>query len=114
MEFAAGFASDPAAAPVLGPTPVDESASNGGPQAEFYHPDRIGLLKTLKNALNNTDIPPTIWACLWLSDIDKLRELVDKVVQSPESYYVYFESIESTTQIVPKCEVYRLPCVLIT
>jgi hypothetical protein len=39
---------------------------------------------------------------------------VDKVVQSPESYYVYFESIESTTQIVPKCEVYRLPCVLIT
>ena len=56
--------------------PVGEPASKGGPQAEFHVTDRISLLKTLKNALN-ADISPTAWACLWFSDIDKLKGIVD-------------------------------------
>jgi hypothetical protein len=106
MEFEGGAA----LASVLGPAPVSESASNGGPQAEFHVTDRISLLQTLKNALN-ADIPPTVWACLWLSDIDKLKVLV---TQQPIVLRGYFDSIESTAKIVQKCEVYRLPCVLIT
>jgi hypothetical protein len=100
-------------ASVLGPAPVGEPASKGGPQAEFHVTDRVSLLKTLKNALN-TDIPPTTWACLWLSDIDKLKELVDVAKRQPLVYLNYFRSIESEAKIVQKCEVYRLPCVLIT
>jgi hypothetical protein len=106
MEFEGGVA----LASVLGPAPVGEPASNGGPQAEFHVTDRISLLRTLKNALN-ADIPPTVWACLWLSDIDNLKVLV---TQQPIVLRGYFDSIESTAKIVQKCEVYRLPCVLIT
>jgi hypothetical protein len=106
-------ASVPGPAPVGEPASVGESASKGGPQAEFHVTDRISLLKTLKNA-QITDIPPTVWACLWLSDIDKLKELVDAAKRQPAVYYAYFNSIESEAKIVQKCEVYRLPCVLIS
>jgi hypothetical protein len=65
------------------------------------------LLTTLKNALN-ADIPPTAWACLWLSDIDKLEELVNGAKRQPVPWVSYFQSIESQAKIVQKCEVYRL------
>jgi hypothetical protein len=81
--------------------PVGEPASKGGPQAEFHVPDRVSLPKTLKNALN-TDIPPTAWACLWLSDIDKLKEVVDVAKRQPLVYLNYFRSIESEAKIVQK------------
>ena len=113
MEFEGGSAFDSVSASVLGPAPMGGPASKGGPQAEFHVTDRVSLLKTLKNALN-TDIPPTTWACLWLSDIDKLKELVDVAKRQPLVYLNYFRSIESEAKIVQKCEVYRLPCVLIT
>ena len=96
-------------ASVLGPAPVGEPASKGGPQAEFHVTDRISLLQTLKNALN-TDIPPTVWVCLWLSDIDRLKVLVNAAKELPAPYQVYFQAIESKAKIVQQCEVYRLPC----
>jgi hypothetical protein len=113
MEFEGGSAFDSVSASVLGPAPVGEPASKGGPQAEFDVPDRISLLTTLKNTLN-ADLPPTIWACLWLSDIDKLKELVDVAKQQPLLSHGYLTAIESQTTIVQKCEVYRLPHVLVT
>ena len=91
---------------------MGQSASQGGPQAEFRVTERINLLQTLKNALN-TDIPPTVWACLWLSDIDRLKVLVNTAKELPAPIPVYFQAIESKARIVPKCEGYRLPCVLI-
>src|SRR2546421_8647129 len=108
MEFEGGAA----LASALGPAPVGEPASNGGPQAEFHVTERIGLLKTLKNALD-ADIPPTVWACLWLSDIDKLKVLVNIAKEEPSVLQDHFKSIERETRIVQKCEVYRLPCVLV-
>src|SRR2546421_11777239 len=105
MEFEGGLAFDSVSASVLEPAPVGAPASNGGPQAEFHVTDRISLLKTLKNALN-ADIPPTAWACLWLSYIDNLKVLV---TQQSALLRGYFKSIESETKIVQKCEVYRLP-----
>jgi hypothetical protein len=109
MEFEGGLAFDLVSASVLGSAPVGEPASNGGPQAEFHVTDRISLLKTLKNALN-VDIPPTVWACLWLSDIDNLKVLVK---QEPNVLFAYFNLVESKARIAQKCEAYRLPCVLI-
>src|SRR5271156_3439851 len=103
MEFEGGAA----LASVLGPAPVGEPASNGGPQAEFHATDRISLLKTLKNALD-VDIPPTVWACLWLSDIDELKVLVNTAKEVPSILEDHFMSIEHETKIVQKCEVYRL------
>jgi len=91
---------------------VSEPASKGGPQAEFDVPDRISLLTTLKNVLD-VDIPPTVWACLWLSDIDKLEELVNTAKEVPSVLEDHFKRIERETKIVQKCEVYRLPSVLV-
>ena len=40
-------------------------ASEGGPDAEFHHPERIGLLEALKTALGVHVIEGSItWACL--------------------------------------------------
>ncbi|KIW25570.1 uncharacterized protein PV07_08736 [Cladophialophora immunda] len=46
-------------------------ASTNGPEAEFSDPERIRLIQTLKDKMG--EIQPTAWACLWLSDIEKLR-----------------------------------------
>ena len=112
MAFEGGLASDLVSASVPRPAPVGQPTSQGGPQAEFHVTERAGLLKTLKNALD-ADIPPTVWACLWLSDIDKLKKLAEMAKWQPVMSLVYFKSIESDAKIVQKCEVYRLPCVLI-
>jgi hypothetical protein len=112
MAFEGGLASDPVSASVLRPAPVGQPTSQGGPQAEFHVTERIGLLKTLKNALD-VDIPPTVWACLWLSDIDRLKVLVNTAKEVPSTLEGHFMSIEHETRIVQKCEVYRLPCVLV-
>ena len=113
MVFEGGLASDLVSASVPRPAPVGQPTSQGGPQAEFYVTERIDLLKALKNALD-ADIPPTVWACLWLSDIDKLKVLVDFAKEKPSALQAHFKSIECETKIVQKCEVYRLPCVLVT
>ena len=91
---------------------MSEPTSEGGPRAEFRNRHRMSLLMTLKNTLN-ADVPPTIWACLWLSDIDKLKELVDVAKRQPLMLQGYFKWVESEAKIVQKCEVYRLPYVLV-
>jgi hypothetical protein len=112
MTFEGGLASDLVTASVLGPAPVGQPASQGGPQAEFHIRDRMSLLKIMKSALI-ADIPPTVWACLWLSDVDKLRVLVNMAIQQPLVCHVLFQWIESEAKIVQKCEDYRLPYVLV-
>jgi hypothetical protein len=108
MAFEGRLASDSVSASVLRPAPVGQSTSQGGPQAEFHVTERIDLLKNLKNALD-VDIPPTVWACLWLSDIDKLKVLVTTAKEVPSMLEDHFQSIEHKTKIVQKCEIYRLP-----
>jgi hypothetical protein len=52
--------------------------------AEFHDPERIELLEALKTALGVDVIPsPTVWACLWLSDIDRLRDNVRGAQANP-------------------------------
>ena len=104
--FDVGPASGPR--PKVGPTTEGEPASTGGPQEEFHVTDRISLLNTLKDALKG-DVPSTIWACLWLSDIDKLKELVDRVKRDPYPWLGSFKSIEFEAKIVQICNS-RLLC----
>jgi hypothetical protein len=69
--------------------------------AEFHDPERIELLEALKTALGVDVIPSlTAWACLWLSDIDRLRDLVR---QNRYLLMGYFENMEHSVRIVQKC-----------
>jgi hypothetical protein len=65
-----------------------------GPIPEADVTNRIKLLTILKETLQD-DVPSTVWACLWLSDMEKLEELVDQVQLQPYPWLGSFYSIES-------------------
>lgn len=52
-------------------------------ETNFSDPERVTLLTELKKAFEVQngvqDVPTTIWAYLWFSDIDKLRAMRDDV-----------------------------------
>jgi len=84
-------------------------ASEGGPDAEFHHPERIELLEALKTALGVHVIEgSTTWACLWLSDIDNLRTLVARAQEVPDFLAGYFASVENQIKIVQTCRFVNL------
>jgi len=71
---------------------------------EFRDEERIELLEALKTALGSDTIPSqTAWACLWLSDIDRLRCLVQDAQRNRYYLIASFRDIESNTKIVQKC-----------
>ncbi|OCK86096.1 hypothetical protein K432DRAFT_421279 [Lepidopterella palustris CBS 459.81] len=78
-------------------------ASEGGPDAEFHDPVRIELLEALQTALGVDVIAaPTAWACLWLSDIERLRDIV-REAQTPSVFIIgTFEHMEHSARIVPQ------------
>jgi hypothetical protein len=78
--------------------------STDGPEAEFNNPRRKELLKALKGALLADTIQPTAWACLWLSDIDKLKELVALSQAAPTFVRSTLEGVEVFARIVPTCK----------
>jgi hypothetical protein len=55
----------------------------------------------LKNTLDA--IPPTVWECLWLSDIDKLEEQVNQAKSNPMAVKALYMVVESNARIVQKC-----------
>src|SRR4051794_10263305 len=75
------------------------------PQTEFHDPVRIGLLTALKEAIV-VHVPSTVWACLWLSDLDKLRDFVDQLRpgESRRSITLYGLLSPETRNIVLLCE----------
>ncbi|KAF2180008.1 hypothetical protein K469DRAFT_715607 [Zopfia rhizophila CBS 207.26] len=76
-------------------------ASTDGPEAEFHDPRRQGLVQALKDALPTDTISPTAWACVWLSDIDDLANLVAQAQALPPAFISFFESVESSARVVP-------------
>jgi hypothetical protein len=74
---------------------------------EFDEPERIELLKTLTTALGFAVIAaPTVWACLWLSDISQLRELVHDIQTLPafrRAFPGWVRDMEITIKLIPKC-----------
>ncbi|KAN0072672.1 hypothetical protein V8E54_002082 [Elaphomyces granulatus] len=79
-----------------------------GPIPEADVTNRIKLLTILKETLQDA-VPPTVWACLWLSDMEKLEELVDQVQLQPCPWLGYFSSIESNAKIVPTAPTAHTP-----
>jgi hypothetical protein len=71
-------------------------------ETEYRDPDRVKLLTALKEALN-CNVSSTIWAFLWLSDIDKLRKLVDDAQKDKFSVHSIFWAIDNGGKIVQKC-----------
>jgi hypothetical protein len=72
--------------------------------AEFHDPERIELLEALKTALGVDVIPsPTIWACLWLSDIDRLQDFVRFAQAYPFNLLGAFRNMEQSVRMVQKC-----------
>jgi hypothetical protein len=86
---------------------------------EFDQPERIELLKDLITATGSKiNLGSTLWALLWLSDMDKLRYLV-RVAQAtaqvestapirvPPFYNIFLrslgQSIEDSVRLVPRC-----------
>jgi hypothetical protein len=66
---------------------------------DFHDPERISLLTTLKETLYG-NVPSTVWACLWLSDIDKLRLLT----QCPHLVPLALLNRDITRNLVLLCE----------
>ena len=85
-----------------GPEVQYNITSKGGPEAEFHNPRRQQLLEALQRALND-DISSTVWACLWLSDIDCLQRLISLAEMNPTFGRTAFEG-KRLNEIVPKCE----------
>jgi len=70
-------------------------------EEEFNDPQRIDLINALKSVV--PVIPSsTTWACLWLSDIDKLRLCVQNAMASPKSFRLSAKAIEAAN-LIPKC-----------
>jgi hypothetical protein len=71
--------------------------------AEFDDPRRKELLQALKDALPvYSIIPLTTWACLWLSDINMLENIVTRTQEAPAFTQVALEGI-GAKRIVPIC-----------
>jgi hypothetical protein len=86
-------------------------ASSGGPEAEFDDPRRKELLQVLNDALPDNTFSPTVWACLWLSDIDKLKNMVASAKFTPNIINRALLNAESI-KMVPTCMIIQriLPC----
>jgi hypothetical protein len=72
-------------------------------ETEYDDPKRIELLTALKEALN-CDVSSTAWACLWLSDIDKLEGLVGEARRIPYTIRISLKGVKSEGKIVEKCK----------
>jgi hypothetical protein len=85
-------------------------ASSGGPEAEFDDPRRKELLQVLHDVLPDNTFSPTVWACLWLSDIDILKKMVAGAQFTPIVTNTALNA--ESTKIVPTCMIIQriLPC----
>ena len=72
-------------------------------ETEFRDPNRIKLLTTLKETLRN-DQSPAVWAYLWLSDIDKLEEMLEEAQRRPIFAKAFLMVTETHAKVIQKCE----------
>ncbi len=79
-------------------------ASSHAPEVEFHDLHRKNLLEALDKAAPLSALRPTVWACLWLCDIDRLQELVADAQRKPHLVLGFFDSIEHTAKLVPTCK----------
>jgi hypothetical protein len=81
----------------------------GAPGAEFRDPDRIVLMERLERAMG-AEVPPTAWACLWLSDMTMLSHTVASAEHQPITWWNTFTALEEQLRFVQTCAMTR--CIL--
>jgi hypothetical protein len=69
------------------------------PAPELSQARRLGLLEQLKGGIEISDIQPTAWACLWLSDIGHLEELVQLAEKMPHFVRLILDGMEKSSLI---------------
>jgi len=89
-------------------------ASTYVPDEEFSQPRRIQLIQALQGALPDDTIPPTAWACLWLSDLDMLEEIVKQAKAAPLFAACFFQCVETNPKIAQTCKLLILSLGLFT
>jgi hypothetical protein len=74
------------------------------PMAETAFDDalRITVLTALKAALVD-DVSSTTWAYLWLSDIDKLEEILEEAQRRPVFAKSFLVVAERYANVIQKC-----------
>jgi len=68
------------------------------PSSEDYNertPERTDLLTRLKNHLEVDHIPSTFWACFQLSDMERLKYLVELTEENPSNVLAYRQPVFS-------------------
>lgn len=70
---------------------------------EFHHEERVTLIENLDRALSGmAKLSSATWACLWLSDIEKLRGFVTRAETCPEDILQQLENHD--VEHLRKCE----------
>lgn len=88
-----------------------------GPGTTFRDPERIEMINRISSAmLGATRIHRkttfrTVWACLWLSDIEKLREFDVEVPDHVDGLALHLECLEFY-KIVEKCQLNIDTCIM--
>lgn len=72
-------------------------------ETELLNAERVELLNELDKLFQEEPISREVWAFFWVSDIDKLKEIVSKLRTEPDLAGHYEKSVEETT-IVKHCE----------
>ena len=75
----------------------------GMAETAFHDAQRITVLTALKAALVH-DVSSTAWAYLWLSDIDKLEEMLEEAQRRPIFAKAFLMVTETHAKVIQKCE----------
>ena len=77
-------------------------------EVPLEHPSRRDLIKRLTEALKTTMFPSFVRACLYVSDIEKLEDLVQAAEANPDLSSVIMGGL-NVGRIVDKCGFILLP-----
>lgn len=88
---------------------MEQNPRPSGPGEELNDPERKQLIQILNEKIQGRPVPIEAWACLWLSDIEALRDLAG---DTPIHFDRYRRAIE--TNILAKILVQPCPYSTVT
>ena len=78
-------------------------------EVPMEHPSRRDLIKRLTEALKTTKFPSFDRACLYVSDIEKLEDLVQRAEANPNLGHFFMAGFNASRPIIDKCGFILLP-----
>jgi hypothetical protein len=73
-----------------------------GPSAEFADQERLELLQRFE-AWWGLQVPIEFWACAWLGDLQKLRDLVDNIENINEGVAWLLKRGTLSSEVIRPC-----------